>query len=64
MAGSDQLLQQRAWPVFGIGELVMEDLHYREQHVEPDATYRSFPVPATRERLGIFAETPPVAFLT
>ena len=36
MAGSHQLLEQRTWPVFRIGELVMEDLHHREQHIEPD----------------------------
>jgi hypothetical protein len=35
MAGSHQLFEQRTWPVFRISELVVEDLHHREQHIEP-----------------------------
>ena len=35
MAGSHQLFEQRTWPVFQISELVVEDVHHREQHIEP-----------------------------
>jgi MltA specific insert domain len=33
MAGRDQLLQQRTWPIFRVSELVVKDLHHREQHI-------------------------------
>jgi hypothetical protein len=33
MASRDQLLQQRTGPIFRVSELVVKDLHHREQHI-------------------------------